>query len=287
MSTMRRRILDDRNRELLFGPAPSRIVSLVPSDTLSVAELGAAESLVGCTKYCELPSEVVAKLPKVGGTKKLDLDAIRALEPDLILANQEENTKADLEALAESGLRVFVSFPVRAQQAIAHAARLAQILRREREPEVVALFRRAYQELGQPAKARAIRVFCPIWKKPLMTAYEDTYLADIVRAAGGELVIERKLGSANDDDFVAPEIGIDGKPQRTRYPEVSLEEVARAKPELVLLPSEPYPFSERDIEMFSGLGARVVLCDGKDLCWSGTHTIRALPRLRNLLQQQT
>src|ERR1700729_200571 len=97
-------IADDRGRELEFARAPRRVVSLVPSETLNVAALGCAGALVGRTDYCELPADVVAKLPSVGGTKNPRIDAVLDLSPDLVLGNQEENTKADLEALAQKGV---------------------------------------------------------------------------------------------------------------------------------------------------------------------------------------
>src|SRR5271156_1378803 len=128
------KVTDDRGRELLFSRAPTRVVSLVPSDTLSVAALGFAETLVGRTDYCELPAEVVGKVPSVGGTKNPRVDDVCALEPDLVLANQEENTRGDLEALAQRGFRVYVAFPKRVADGLAHLARLARILGVEKDP---------------------------------------------------------------------------------------------------------------------------------------------------------
>src|SRR5579872_1441132 len=113
---------DDRGRELIFAGAPKRVVSLVPSDTLTIAALGCAAALVGRTDYCELPEDVVARVPSVGGTKNPSVDAIAALEPDLIVANQEENTRGDLEELAGRGFRIYVAFPKRAAEGIAHMA---------------------------------------------------------------------------------------------------------------------------------------------------------------------
>src|SRR6516225_8782084 len=121
------KVRDDRGRELLFGAAPKRVVSLVPSDTLNVAALGCAGALVGRTDYCELPEDVVAKLPSVGGTKNPRIDDIVALEPDLVLANQEENSRGDLEELAQRGVRVYVAFPRRVVDGLGHLAKLARI----------------------------------------------------------------------------------------------------------------------------------------------------------------
>ena len=110
-------------------------MSLVPSDTFTVAALGFAGALVGRTDYCELPEEVVRKLPSVGGTKNPRVDDVCALEPDLVLANQEENTKGDLEAIAQRGFRVYVAFPKRVADGIAHLAKLARIFQSEEEGE--------------------------------------------------------------------------------------------------------------------------------------------------------
>ena len=145
---------DDRGRVLDFARAPQRIVSLVPSDTYNVAALGCAGALVGRTDYCELPAEVVADLPSVGGTKNPRVDDVCALAPDLVLANQEENTRGDLEELARRGVRVYVAFPRRVTAGLAHLARLGRILRVEQDPVVRDLLRRGYAAVGEAERAR-------------------------------------------------------------------------------------------------------------------------------------
>src|SRR5271165_1796252 len=110
------RIEDDRGRFLDFRAPPRRVVSFVPSDTLNVAALGCAGALVGRTDYCELPADVVAALPSVGGTKNPRVDDVCALEPDRVLANQEENTRGDLEELVRRGVRVYIALPKRGVQ---------------------------------------------------------------------------------------------------------------------------------------------------------------------------
>src|SRR5271155_5995037 len=101
---------DDRGRVLSIQSAPRRVVSLVPSDTLTLAAIGCGGALVGRTDYCELPAELVARVPSVGGTKNPRVEAICDLAPDLVIANQEENTRGDIEALAQRGAKVFVVF---------------------------------------------------------------------------------------------------------------------------------------------------------------------------------
>ncbi len=289
------RVVDDMKRDLTFGAPPKRVVSLVPSDTYSVAELGCGSALVGRTDYCELPADV-KKLPSVGGTKNPKLEAILDLEPDLVIANQEENTKKDLETLAQRGVRVLVAFPKRAADGIAHLARLARIFRVEGDPKVRELLRRGYHEIRIAEEARKattpLRTFCPIWMKPLMTIHGATFISDILDLAGAANVFadrERRYPLAADVGGAVPLPAEEIAGRDTRYPRVTLEEVAARAPELVLLPDEPHPFSEEDAAVFRGLDIpaakrnAVVRTEGKDLCWYGARTVEGLPRLRELV----
>lgn len=290
------RIADDRRRELTFGAAPRRVVSLVPSDTYSVAALGCAGALVGRTDYCELPADVVAKLPSVGGTKNPDVDKIAALEPDLVIANQEENTKSDMEALASRGIRVYVCFPKRAADGIAHLARLARIFRVDGDPAVRALLKEGYERIREAEDARKatvpLRAFCPIWMKPLMTVNGDTFISDVLDLAGAQNVFadrERRYPLAADLGNAKPLPPEAVLGRDTRYPRVSMDEVIERAPELVLLPDEPHPFTDEDAAVFRALAipaaerGAVVKTSGKDLCWYGARTIEGLPRVRALV----
>ena len=186
------RVDDDMKRTLTFGTAPKRVVSLVPSDTFTVAALGCGGALVGRTDYCELPAEIVAGVPSVGGTKNPKLEAILDLSPDLVIANQEENTKKDLETLAQKGVKVFVAFPRRAADGIAHLARLARVFHVAGDRDVRELIRRGYEVIREAEEARQtvtpLRTFCPIWMKPLMTIHGATFISDILDLAGAQNV---------------------------------------------------------------------------------------------------
>lgn len=292
------RVADDMKRELTFGAAPRRVVSLVPSDTLNVAALGCASALVGRTDYCELPDDVVRRLPSVGGTKNPKVDAILDLSPDLVLANKEENTKGDLEALAARGVRVFVVFPKRAADGLAVLARLARIFRVERDAAVRTLLKQGYEVLREAEAARLrtvpLRTFCPIWMSPLMTVHGDTFISDVLDLAGASNVFadrERRYPLAADLGRAAPLPPEKVEGRDTRYPRVTMEEVAARAPELVLLPDEPHPFSEDDAEVFraqetpAARAGAVVRTSGKDLCWYGARTIEGLPRVRALVDR--
>ena len=292
------RIDDDMKRTLTFGAAPKRVVSLVPSDTYSVAALGCGAALVGRTDYCELPAALVATVPSVGGTKNPNVDAICELFPDLVIANKEENTKSDLEALAARGVKVLVAFPKRAADGVAPLARLARIFKVEGDPAVRALLKRGYEEIRAAESARAtqvpLRTFCPIWMDPLMTLNGETFISDILDLAGAQNVFadrQRRYPLAADLGKAKPLSPEKTEGRDTRYPRVTLDEVVARAPELVLLPDEPHPFTEQDAEVFRQLAiaassrGAVVRTGGKDLCWYGAQTIEGLPRVRALVDR--
>ncbi len=292
------RIFDDRGRALDFFAPPSRVVSLVPSDTYNVAALGCADRLVGRTDYCDLPPDVVAHVPSVGGTKNPRVDDVVGLAPDLVIANQEENTRGDLEALAQRGVRIYVAFPRRVADGLRHLATLARVFRVEREPAVRDLLKRGYdaQRLAEPAAASAplLRVFCPIWMSPLMTIHGDTFISDMLACSGMQNVFAdrvRRYPLAADLGRAAPLPPEKVAERDTRYPRVTEAEVVARAPDAVLLPDEPHPFTEADAAVFRALpipaatrGA-VVFVPGKDLCWYGARSVDAIPRVRALAER--
>ena len=279
------RVYDDRRRELLFIRPPRRVVSLVPSDTLNVFAVGAGDRLVGRTRYCVAPEGRVEPIAVVGGTKDVDVDAVAQLEPDLILANQEENSRVHLEQLARMNLPVFVAFPRTVADGLAHLARLARIAGTEEESRD--LLRkgletwRALNDDRQPA----ISAFVPIWMEPLMTINQDTFISDALALAGARNVFaDRERRYPLQADLGNAEARPPGD-RDTRYPRVTFEEVAGRSPEIVLLPDEPHSFSEADAQVFRDRlpGAQIAFCNGRDLSWYGAQSVDGLPRLRALI----
>jgi ABC-type Fe3+-hydroxamate transport system substrate-binding protein len=293
-----RRVLDDRKRALEFSGPLTRVVSLVPSDTLSVAALGCAGALVGRTDYCELPEDVVARLPSVGGTKNPRIDDILRLEPDLVLGNQEENTRSDLEALAQRGVRVYVAFPKRVADGLAHLARLARVFGVEETPAVKQLLKRGYDAHRAAEQARSnrtpVRTFCPIWMDPLMTIHGDTFISDMLDLCGAQNVFvdrPRRYPLAADLGRGAPLPPEKVAGRDVRYPRVTLDEVVARAPELVLLPDEPHPFTDADAQVFRSLAipaaarGAVVPMSGKDLCWYGARSVEGIARVRAIVER--
>jgi ABC-type Fe3+-hydroxamate transport system substrate-binding protein len=282
------KLTDDLGRTLTFSRPPVRVVSLVPSDTHSVIALGARDRLIGRTTYCETPE--AQDVPAVGGTKDVDVDAVFALEPDLVIANQEENTRVALEALVRR-VPVLVSLPRRVEQGIAHLARLARILGVHQREPARTLVRRGYavKRATRAAVASgasgAPQAFVPIWMDPLMTINADTFGSDVLACAG--------VGNAFGDRLrlypLAADLGKtasqDAAGRDVRYPRVTFDEVRARRPALVILPDEPHAFSAEDERAIADAvpGVPIVRVSGKDLFWYGAWTIDALDRLAGQL----
>ena len=246
-------------------------MSLVPSITELLFRLGLEGRIAGVTIFCSEPREQVARTAKVGREKDPDLARIRALEPDLVVANMEENLRGVVEALRADGVPVWVTFPrtvaegialVRELGALTATADAAEAMAR---PLEVGLARVRARLAGRPC----VRVFCPIWRGPYMTVNRDTYVHDVLETCGGENV------------FAA---------SAARYPTVTLEEVRRAAPDVILLPDEPYRFRAAHRADFAALtdvpavrSGRMPLVDGKLLSWYGPRIAEALEQLPGLL----
>jgi ABC-type Fe3+-hydroxamate transport system substrate-binding protein len=268
------KVTDDLGRALVFVHAPRRVVSLVPSDTYSIVALGAGDRLVGRTTYCEHGDGVVT----VGGTKDVDVEAVLALSPHLVIANQEENTRTALEALAER-VPVLVSLPRRVDQGIGHLARLARILGLQDEARTRDLIKRGYAIAAAPPAST--KAFIPIWMDPLMTLNADTFGSDVL----GRVGIANTFGDRPRLYPLAADLGKalpqDPAGRDVRYPRITIDEVRARGAEIVILPDEPYAFSAEDEARFRETlpRARIIRVSGKDLFWYGAWSIEALPRL--------
>ena len=248
-------------------PAPSgaRIVCLVPSVTELICELGLAASLVGRTGFCIHPREVVASIPKVGGTKDVDVDRIRELAPTHVVVNVDENRLETVEELASFVPSVVVTHPLGPLDNPPLYRLLGGIFGREREAEVLcASFDAAVAEVA--AQEWAPRdVLYLIWRDPWMTVSRDTYIARTLALVGW-----RTLPAETD----------------VRYPTVELPRDGLGA-DLVLLPSEPFRFRARHVPELEALlpGVPVLLVDGEATSWYGSRAIagvRALAELRRV-----
>jgi ABC-type Fe3+-hydroxamate transport system substrate-binding protein len=264
-------VVDAAGRRVCLPALPSRIISLVPSITETLFALGLGERLVGVTRFCAEPSTGVAAKAKVGGQKDPDLAKIRSLQPDLVIANVEENRREDVDALEAMAIPVYTTYPRTVEQGIALVGELGSLTGTERRASaMMASLEAVYRKVSRGVSGRSRhRVFCPIWRRPYMTINRDTYIHDVLRACGGENV------------FAA---------SRHRYPKISLAEVADLKPEVIIFPDEPYPFLPRHLADFRPFErfipalatGRIHFVDGKLLSWYGPRIGESLRALRAL-----
>ncbi len=286
-------VVDAIDRPVRLAQPPERVVSLVPSETASVADLLGVERLVGRTDYCVEPVNLVETIPSVGGTKRFDVGAVMALQPDLVLANKEENSRPLVQALIAAGLTVHVSFPCTVDESLAYLQSLAILLGVDPEhSESVNACCRAVLRAHRVSQAEAVPVFVPIWKDPWMTFDGRTYASDILALCGAHNVFAsrpRRYPLAADLGKMGPRSEAEVDERDTRYPGIRLEELVERGTRAVLLPDEPYAFGTDDVAAFAELNAspplRVELVDGKDLFWYGTRMAGAIEGLSHRIEQ--
>ena len=236
----------------------SRIVSLVPSQTELLVDLGLREKLVGITKFCVHPKGLKKDVQLIGGTKNAKVDLIRSLEPDLVIGNKEENSRADIEAL-EKHLPTWMSDIFNLQDALEMIRKVGEITgATEKAAEIVLEIQRNFSQL-ESLKSTRQTVLYLIWKKPYIAAGPNTFI-----------------------DAMLSTLGFQNAMQEERYPEVDL---GTLNPDLIFLSSEPYPFKEKHIlelkDQFPQ--SQIVLVDGEYFSWYGSRLIGAPAYFEELL----
>ncbi|UCF69469.1 MAG: ABC transporter substrate-binding protein [Acidobacteriota bacterium] len=253
------------NSEVIIPSRPSRIISLVPSQTELLFDLGLDAEVIGVTDYCVHPTEKVHRKRRVGGTKKYRLDVIRELQPDLIVGNKEENERESLLQLAESH-SVWISDVRTLGDALAMIRQVGELVGREDPAHRIAgEIEAAFSELLP--LARPLRVGYFIWHEPYMVVGEDTFIHEMLSCCG----------------FANGFAGID----RGRYPKVTLEQIRAARLEAIFLSSEPFPFRD---EHRRALAAElpeldVYLVDGEMFSWFGSRLRLAVVYFQRLQRE--
>jgi ABC-type Fe3+-hydroxamate transport system substrate-binding protein len=237
-----------------------RVVSLVPSLTETVAAT-APDLLVGATDWCTHPADL--DVVRVRGTKNPDLDAIVRLRPDVVLGNTEENRAPDVEALRAAGLRVWMTEIRTVDQALTELRRMLTEACGVAAPAWLDDAERAWAAPPEPCER--VRAVIPIWRRPWMVVGRDTFTGDVLSRLGV-------------DNIYA------GHPER--YPKIPIGELNEARPDLVVLPDEPYRFTADDgPESFPGIDAALV--DGRHLTWYGPSLVDAPTVLARQLANRT
>ncbi|MFN0205702.1 MAG: ABC transporter substrate-binding protein [Planctomycetota bacterium] len=244
---------------------PQRIICLCPSITEALFEIGAGDRVVGVTDYCIHPRDRVEMLPKVGGSKLPDLEALFLLKPDLVIMNEEENRIEDYEEIEARGIPIVNTFPKKVMdtapmmRVVGRAVgceSAAEKVALEIESAVAAAERSADSTVNGNTKLKTI---CLLWKNPFMTINRDTFMHDMIELCGFDNLYSEKT---------------------ERYPKITKEDFQTLKNErgldCILLPNEPFEFVPQhatEISAMAGLPtARAVLCDGQYLTWYGSRT---------------
>jgi ABC-type Fe3+-hydroxamate transport system substrate-binding protein len=253
------RPLDDLGAPVAVPPVVRRVVSLVPSLTETVAA-SRAGLLVGATDWCSHPPSLDVR--RIGGTKNPDLAQVRALQPDVVLANEEENRPTDLDALRAAGVALWVTRVRSLPEALVSLGRMLTLACRLDRPAWLDASAAAWQDPPGVVSAPAVSAVIPIWRRPWMVLGRDTFAGDLLSRLGIRNVFARHA---------------------QRYPRMDLAELQNCGASLVILPDEPYPFGADDgPEAFPGMPAALV--SGRHLTWYGPSLTEAPSLLRSQLR---
>lgn len=257
-------VFKDQTRRTTFIDAnPKRIISLVPSQTELLAELGLSDEVAGITKFCVHPNEWFRSKTRVGGTKQLNVETIHALQPDLIIANKEENVKEQIEEL-EKHYPIWISDVNNLVDAYEMIEQIGLITNKETKAKTI--INSIKENFSKLQKANSIpRVIYLIWEKPYMTVGGDTFIHAMLEAAGFNNMYANS----------------------TRYPEVSVEELKNMNPDLIILSSEPFPFKQKHIDALQIHlpTTAIILADGEMFSWYGSRLVKAPAYFKKLSQQ--
>ncbi|MCS5490442.1 helical backbone metal receptor [Algoriphagus limi] len=249
---------DHLNRRIFLPNPPSRIISLVPSQTELLVDLGLEDRLVGVTKFCVHPDHIRKTKSVIGGTKTYHFDRIDSIKPDLIIGNKEENDRDGIEKLAKK-YQVWLSDVKNLSDTFSLIEDLGKLTEtREKAEELLVQLRQAFKK---PIPKRGTAVYL-IWNDPIMTAGSDTFINEMLDWAGFENLI-----------------------QENRYPENSLERLIELAPEYLLLSSEPFPFKAKHAKGFQQAlpNTRIEIVDGELFSWYGTRLLKSMPYFRTLI----
>lgn len=253
---------DQMGRVVTVPQKPQRIISLVPSQTELLFDLGLGDKIVGITRFCIHPNTGFKSKIKIGGTKKLDLQKIKTLDPDLIIGNKEENSQDDIIHLSQE-------FPVWMSDisTYPHALEMIRMIGELNSVQgaaraLITEIGNSFQQLIPVSEARTVAYF--IWKNPYMLAGTDTFIDDILRMAGFR--------------------NIAGK---TRYPEIDPDALCDLNPDLIFLSSEPYPFAAKHIAEIKMIcpHSQVIIVDGEMFSWYGSRLRYTAAYLQNLVNK--
>jgi ABC-type Fe3+-hydroxamate transport system substrate-binding protein len=257
--------VDQLKRKVELKNLPQRIISVVPSQTELLYDLGLNEEVIGISKFCLHPGNWFRTKQRVGGTKTLNIEKIKSLQPDLIIANKEENVQEQIDELSNY-FPVWISDVNTLNDAYEMIAEVGKIVGKNKEAQVVSTkIKSTFSQLQTPnIKPQTAYL---IWKEPYMTVGGDTFINDMMVKAGFSTIFKNK----------------------TRYPKITLEDLQASNCELLLLSSEPFPFKQKHIdELQQHLPqTKIMLVDGEMFSWYGSRLLKAPHYFKSLQMQLT
>lgn len=251
---------DQMGRAVVLDEYPQRIISLVPSQTELLYDLGLGDKVVGITKFCVHPDAWYRNKTRVGGTKSYHFDRIKALEADLIIGNKEENDREQIQKLMEL-FPVWMSDILDLPDAYEMMRQLGELVNRKAEAET--LVRQTMNGFAEFANPKRLSVVYLIWNDPIMAVGEQTFIHCMLEQCGWTNSLA----------------------QQTRYPELSLTTLQSLQPDLLFLSSEPFPFKDKHVTYFQEHLPRTQIrrVDGEAFSWYGSRLLKTQSYLRKLI----
>lgn len=254
---------DQTGKTIEVKHSPKRIISLVPSQTELLFDLGLNEEVIAITKFCIHPQKWFQTKTRIGGTKQLNVDKIKELQPDLIIANKEENVREQIEELAKH-FPVWVSDVNNLNDAMEMIQSIGILTgKASKADEIIHQINKEFSQL-QTANSKLQTCYL-IWREPYMTVGGDTFINNMMNYAGLQNIFENKK----------------------RYPQITTGQMQIANCQLLLLSSEPFPFTQKHIDELQPLlpGTKIILADGEMFSWYGSRLVKA-PAYFQQLQNQ-
>ena len=248
--------IDQMMRKVEISSSPMRIISLVPSQTELLFDLGLNDEVVGITKFCIHPKPWLKEKTIVGGTKQLNHQKIESLKPDLIIGNKEENSKNDIELLMQK-YPVWMSDINTLKEALQMIESIANITQTSQKGnQLIEKINHEFELLPHANQSKK-RIAYFIWNKPMMVAGKDNFINSILSRLGFENVFANQLNS--------PQISY-------RYPQITSTELAAAAPDTIYLSSEPFPFKDKHVQQFKAICpyAEIKIVNGEMFSWYGS-----------------
>lgn len=256
-------ITDQINHQFELTTTPKRIISLVPSQTELLYDLGLGDKVVGITKFCIHPKERFNTKTRVGGTKTVNFDKVSDLKPDLIIANKEENTQSEIEALQKL-YPVYTSDINHLEDSFNMIAAIGELTNTSAKATlIINQVKTDFKNLNPIQPPKSVLYF--IWQQPYMSIGSDTFINDMLSRCGFQNALTDK----------------------TRYPELTVNQIITINPDLIFLSSEPFPFKEKHVEAFQKIfpKAKVVLVDGEMFSWYGSRLTKAKQYFVDLIEK--